>query len=157
MKTTIRTSVFETNSSSSHTFIHISKETFEAWKKGEAYLISRRRGEEGRYAGDFYKSSYNELDFATKKRIKELKKEGWRIEKTKYKELLDYYSDLGQEHVWKRDAVKEHTLDDSCCEKISDEEWDSITDDYECVAQEPYMEVIDNGRMVTIHVWGRLE
>jgi len=38
MKMTIRCSVFETNSFSSHTLIHISKETFEVWKRGEKRL-----------------------------------------------------------------------------------------------------------------------
>ena len=38
MKTTIRTSVFETNSSSEHTFIYLSKEMFEKWRRGEVKM-----------------------------------------------------------------------------------------------------------------------
>ena len=53
MKITIRGSVFETNSSSSHTFIHIKKETFEAWKRGEKILTwggeSLRHCDEGKF------------------------------------------------------------------------------------------------------------
>ncbi|MCL2786142.1 MAG: hypothetical protein FWD81_02840 [Methanomassiliicoccaceae archaeon] len=41
MKMTIRGSVFETNSSSSHTFIYVSKRVFEAWKRGEKILSWR--------------------------------------------------------------------------------------------------------------------
>jgi len=35
MKTTIRTAIFETNSSSEHAFMHLSKEMFEKWRRGE--------------------------------------------------------------------------------------------------------------------------
>jgi hypothetical protein len=38
MKTTIRTSVFETNSSSMHSFIYVSKDTLKAWENGEKIL-----------------------------------------------------------------------------------------------------------------------
>jgi len=156
MKMMIRGPVFETNSSSSHTLIHVSKETFEAWKNGEAYLVDRGGNKGKILTGGFYNSTYSEQDFTLKKKLKELKKEGWYGTVLRYKDLLEYYSELGYGHVWKCEANKEHTLDDNCREKISDEEWDSI-DDYECVMQEPYMEVIDNGRAVTIHVWGRYE
>ena len=39
MKTTIRSVTFETNSSSSHIFVHMSKKTFESWMKAENVLI----------------------------------------------------------------------------------------------------------------------
>jgi len=43
MKITIRGPVFETNSSSEHTFMYLSKETFEKWRRGEV-----------RMRGDYY-------------------------------------------------------------------------------------------------------
>jgi hypothetical protein len=156
MKTTIRTSVFETNSSSSHTFIHISKETFEAWKKGEVYLVDGGMDKGKVFTGGFYNSTYNEQNFTVKKKLKELKKEGWYGTVLKYKDLLEYRSELGFELVWKCEANREHTFDDSCREKMSDTEWEN-TPDHECVMQEPYMDVIDNGKTVTIHLWGRYE
>lgn len=38
MKMTIRGPVFETNSSSEHTFMYLSKETFEKWRRGEVRI-----------------------------------------------------------------------------------------------------------------------
>jgi len=38
MKITIRGPVFETNSSSEHTFMYLSKETFEKWRRGEVMI-----------------------------------------------------------------------------------------------------------------------
>ena len=38
MRMTIRRSVFETNSSSLHAFVRVSKKTFEEWKRGEKLL-----------------------------------------------------------------------------------------------------------------------
>jgi len=38
MKITIRNSIFETNSSSSHAFMYMSKETFEKWRRGEVRI-----------------------------------------------------------------------------------------------------------------------
>ena len=38
MKITIRQSVFETNSSSEHAFMYLSKETFEKWRRGEVKI-----------------------------------------------------------------------------------------------------------------------
>ncbi|MCL1984652.1 MAG: hypothetical protein FWG58_04575 [Methanomassiliicoccaceae archaeon] len=38
MKMTIRDSVFETNSSSEHAFMYMSKETFEKWRRGEVRM-----------------------------------------------------------------------------------------------------------------------
>jgi len=55
MKMTIRTSVFETNSSSMHTFVHVSRRTFDEWKRGEKILKE----------GCLYKT-YGEDSFITK-------------------------------------------------------------------------------------------
>jgi len=142
MKITVRRSVFETNSSSSHTFIHASKETFEAWKKGEAYLVDREWNRGKIFTGGFYNSAYGEQDFTAKKKTKELKKEGWYGSILRYSDLLKYYSELGCDTVWRREAKEEHILED----------WGD-----DCVLQEPYMEVIDNGKTVTVHLWGRYE
>jgi len=143
MKTTIRTSVFETNSSSSHTFIHASKETFEAWKRGEVYLIDREWNKGKIITGGFYNSAYSEHDFTVKKNIKELKKEGGYGTMLRYSDLLEYYSELGCDSVWRCEAREEHIQED----------WK----DDDCVLQRPYMDVIDNGRTVTVHLWGRYE
>jgi hypothetical protein len=146
MRTTFRASVFETNSSSSHTFIHITKETFEDWKKRDAFLIGRVWDDRHISAGSFYKTSYDERHFATIKEIQELRKERWKVSKTSYEELLDYYSLLGGDLVLRRDANKRYISEDY-----------GEGDDDDGVIQEPYMEVIDNGKTVTIHIWGRLD
>ncbi|MCL2786141.1 MAG: hypothetical protein FWD81_02835 [Methanomassiliicoccaceae archaeon] len=146
MRATIRGSVFETNSSSSHTFIHVSKETYEAWKKGKVYLIDDERDRGKIITEGFYNSVYGERDFTIKKSIKELKEEGWRGTILRYKDLLEYVSELGYATVWKCKAKKEHIVED----------W-GAEEDHDCVLQKPYMEVIDNGRTVTVHIWGQLD
>jgi hypothetical protein len=135
MKTTVRGPVFETNSSSEHTFIHMSKNTFEAWKRREKIF----RSEVG--------SCIGEADFIDAEEIEDWEKDdeyGW---DGTYEGVLKWYSCHGGECVARSEAKKEY---------VDPKEWDR--EDYyedDAVFQNPFMEVIDNGRTVTIHIWGR--
>ena len=128
MKITIRASVFETNSSSSHSLIHMSKKMFDAWKKGEKVL--RADG-----------CIITETDIKdTASRTDSDDEDYWT-----YEEFVESFEELEGECVFKSKAKKEY---------VDPEEWENSDDD-DAVCQDAYMEVIDNGRTVTIHVWGR--
>jgi len=131
MKITIRGSVFETNSSSEHSFIHMSKNTFEAWKRGKKRLKMR---------GDF-RDMYDERDFTDT--IWRIPFGNWR--RGTYRGIVRFHEGSGGDMICKCEAKKEH---------VDPEEWEDATDD-DPVYQHPYMEIIDNGRTVTIHMWGR--
>jgi hypothetical protein len=149
LKTTIRASVFETNSSSSHTYIHVTKETFEAWKRGKKVLIEKGidcHMTEGTSRGKiftegFYNATYKERDFVDEERTRTDKSLYGTM--LTYEDMLEYLSELGCATVRRSEAKEEYIV----------EEWE----DDEFLLQGPYMEVKDDGKKVTVHIWGRLD
>ena len=157
--------MFETNSSSEHDFIHMSKKTFELWKCGKKRL--KMRGyfhdfyderdfedsaqpvcpddwDSGTYRDivKYYKGSCGETAIKRKAKKGYAEPDGW--EYGTYKGIVKYYKESGGGTVLKRNAKKEY---------VDPEEWEEADDD-DAVFQHPYMEIIDNGRTVTIHIWG---
>ncbi|MCL1984651.1 MAG: hypothetical protein FWG58_04570 [Methanomassiliicoccaceae archaeon] len=155
MKTTIRYGMFETNSSSEHVFILISKETFEAWKRGEKKLYDNW-GENLMHCdnGAFIESVKNELheceegkvyrekDFADAKDRKRYSNE-W--SNGTYEDVMDFLESGGGSSVRKSAANKEY---------VNPEEWE-MTDDDDFVVQYGYTEIKDDGKNVMIHSRGR--
>ena len=149
MKITVRGSVFETNSSSQHTFIHVSKDTFEAWKCGKKVLLPRY----------FEETTYRDEDFADVDEIKEydpgedcdgdeepLSDDDPDCGIITYNGLLNCFSTFYGDFVSKSEAKKEH---------VDPEKWEETDDDDDAVYQNPYLEVTDDGKTVTVHMWGR--
>ena len=134
MKITIRGPVFETNSSSEHTFILISKGTYEAWKRGEVRIEDGCFGE-----------VYRDVDFIDAKKPVGKKYPYW--SKGTYKDFQKYISELGIEMVLKEDASEKYVLEEDL------DAWNDPKDDL--VNQKPYVEIKDDGKNVRIHTWGR--
>jgi hypothetical protein len=134
MKITIRGSVFETNSSSGHTFIFVSKETFEAWKRGEKKIKHNILDYVAR-----------EEDFVNSNKNRKIDKDRW---EGTYEEVMEYYKQLGGEMVYRTEASKEH---------VDPEEWNMDENDEDCdiVYQRSFIDIKDNGKRVRIHFWGR--
>ncbi|MDR0335203.1 MAG: hypothetical protein LBH69_04890 [Methanomassiliicoccaceae archaeon] len=132
MRLTIRASVFETNSSASHNFIYMSKNTFEAWKRGEKVLDMN---------GHFH-DVYTEKDF--KDTIMPVISKNW--EHGTYEGIVEFYESSGGSHVPRDEAKREF---------VDPEQWEDVDESWDYVYQNAYMEVIDNGRTVLIHIWGK--
>ena len=154
MKTTIRYCMFETNSSSEHTFILISKETFEAWKLGKI-RIDRNKGDsiECVKNGEFIESMREELHGCEDGWVYEdadFKKGGWhgfiskRMSGT-YENMMRYFESSHGSWVLKSEAKKEY---------VDPEDWEE-TCDGDVVEQRSCVEIEDDGKNVKIHAWGR--
>jgi len=104
MRTTIRSSTFETNSSSSHTYIRASKEDYEAWKRGEKVL-------DGKYNAETQSTEYVITD-----------KSGLGDDegrKHTYEDIQKYYSMIGGDSVPLFKAYQKH---------VDTDEWEECND-----------------------------
>ena len=132
MKTTVRASVFETNSSATHSFIHMSKNTFEAWKRREKVLK----------IGSCFKDVYTERDFKDSV-MPIISKNRWH---GTYEGIVEFFGKSYGSYVRRDEAKKEY---------VDPEEWEEVDETWDYVYQNAYMEVMDNGRTVLIHIWGK--
>ncbi|MCL2147792.1 MAG: hypothetical protein FWH47_00400 [Methanomassiliicoccaceae archaeon] len=127
--------MFETNSSSAHTFIHISKETFEDWVLGGKALVGDECG--------IGRRCYDEEDFKdTNARLKH------REARYTYNDLLEFYSKLKPGLALKDDPDRDFV--DPNRWSMCDEEFDE-SDFFE---REPSMNIEDDGKTVEISIWG---
>ena len=114
------------------TVICTDKETFEAWKRGEVILND----------GSLAEMVYGCDDF-----IRIEKESRWidtYAQGGTYKDILEYYSKIAGEKVLKRDAKEKY---------VDPEEWKRAEDDH-LVYQNKYMETEDDGKNVTVRIWG---
>ncbi|MDR0335204.1 MAG: hypothetical protein LBH69_04895 [Methanomassiliicoccaceae archaeon] len=134
MKATLRSSVFETNSSTSHSYIRATKETFEAWRRGEVIL------DLGNFGDEYGERDFIRMSDSVKKKIRE--SEDW--EYGTYEDVMDYMSKLWGDTVLRKEAD----------ERYADPEEMACSGPDDCVSQRAYVEIIDNGKDVMIHAWG---
>jgi len=135
MKITIRTSLFETNSSSAHTFIHVSKETFEAWVLGQKTLVTDESG--------IGRRGYDEDDFRDTGAVLKLREREYT-----YADLLDFYSKLKPGLALKDDPDRDFV--DPTRWSMGDEKFT----DKDFFERKPSMNIEDDGETVEISIWG---
>jgi len=134
MKITIRAHVFETNSSSAHTYIHISKETFESWVLGKKVLVDDECG--------IGRRGYDEEDFKDANAQLKSREAGYT-----YNDLLEFYSNLKPGLALKDDPDRDYVDPTRWC---IEEKFDK-KDFFE---RNPSMEIEDDGKTVEISIWG---
>ena len=118
-----------------HTFIRMGKSMFESWKKGETILA------DGRFAD----AEYTEDDLL---RIDE--KQKWKDTYAwggTYEGMREYFSKLKGGRILKSEADREYA---------DPEEWEAAEAD-DPVFQRPFMRSEDDGKNVSIHIWGLYE
>jgi len=185
MKMTIRGPVFETNSSSEHAFMYLSKETFEKWRRGEVrmrghiYPVRDLTDDDFTFTGEKPDTVYNH-----------------RTNKHPNKEEFSEYLDTIDNPEIKIDVlyVLRKYIHGKKCNEMTSEDWDGsyismlrtclrhhgecvhrkhankryvdpeewkLTDeeeenrDYDVLYHMPILDVRDNGERVRIHIWGR--
>ena len=184
MKVTIRGPIFETNSSSEHTFMYLSKEMFEKWRRGEVKIagggypvtnltdddfVATEKKPETVYDPQRDEDTENELSWildavdnpvvkadllcAMRKCSfgKEYVSNDFEKWDGSYLYMLLIFLRHGGDCVYRKEANKKYVDPEDWEEKDEDEE----DHDYDSVYQSPYIEVMDNGKNVRIHIWGR--
>ncbi|MCL2143637.1 MAG: hypothetical protein FWH44_05225 [Methanomassiliicoccaceae archaeon] len=133
MRMTVRASVFETNSSATHYFIYASKETFEAWKRGEKMLEMY----------GFFDREYYEHDFVDARKCRKKKAaDAPEWEYGTYEGVMKFLSELVGAGIFKGEANSKY---------VRPEE---LERDGDFVYQRHYLEVEDDGKNVTVRAWG---
>ena len=185
MKITVRGSVFETNSSSDHAFMYLSKVMFEKWRHGEVrirgneYPVCDLRDSDFTTAEESPDTVYGpqtneypekawlrrrldsmdnpeirgDLLYVMRKYLigKDYNKVDFGNRDGSYISMLLIYLRHHEECVLRKHANRKYVDPEEWEEE--DEEAEDREDDL--LIQNAYMDVMDDGKTVRIHIWGR--
>ena len=180
MKMTIRGSVFETNSSSEHAFMYLSKELFEKWRRGEVRIRDDEYPVRDLRDSDFT-FTRKRPDTVCGPQTDEYPEEEWLRQRLDSMDNPEVRGDLlyvmrkyliGKDYSkvdfenWNGSYISmlmiylRHHGDlvsrEHADRKYADpEEWGEADCRDDCLLQNAYMDVMDNGKNVRIHIWGR--